>query len=106
MNTRGLRICIKRRTMAVMQHTEREQAILRRLWELQADAGLSDAALARRLGVAQSNISRAKRCLNQSVSVKFLLGACSAFPALAFVVFPELQINTDNVHDCTDKGAA
>lgn len=89
-----------------MQQQGREQAVLTRLWELQAEAGLSDAALARALMVAQSNVSRAKREADRSVSVKFLISACDAFPELVFLLFPNLHQCTTPVRKCTTEGAA
>jgi transcriptional regulator with XRE-family HTH domain len=37
---------------------DRHTTFLARLWELQAEAGLSDSALAEQLGVSQSYVSR------------------------------------------------
>lgn len=96
-------------TLGAMQQQGREQTVLRRLWELQADAGLSDSALARRIGVDQSNVSRAKHGADnpdRSVSVKFLLGACDTFPELVFLLFPDLHARTGTMHRCTEQEGA
>lgn len=89
-----------------MQHRTREQAFLARLWELQAEAALNDAALARVVGVSSSNISRAKRRAHQTVSVKFMLAACDRFPELVFLLFPDLRIRNGSDQIRIGKGAA
>ena len=70
------------------------QAFLQRLWELQAEAGLSDPALAREMGVNQSHVWRAKHDPTRTFGVKFLLGACSRFPELRFVLSGDIPIRT------------
>lgn len=72
----------------------REQAFLTRLWELQAEAGLSDTALARELGVNQSHIWRAKNDPSRTFGIKFALGACDRFPELRDFLFGEMPIST------------
>lgn len=84
----------------------REHAFLTKLWELQAEAGLSDAALAREMGVSHSHVSRAKHDPTRTFGVKFLLGACDRFPDLALFLFHNMPIGTGNMTVGTDEGAA
>lgn len=89
-----------------MQQQGREHILLARLWQIQVEQKLTDAALARVLRVNQSNVSRAKREDERGVSVKFLLSACDQFPELVFLLFPELRKNMHDVRDCMTEGAA
>lgn len=79
----------------------RERAFLGRLWELQADAGLTDSALAREMGVNHSHVWRAKHDPTRTFGMKFLLGACDRFPELRFYLFAESPILSDA---CADGG--
>jgi hypothetical protein len=89
-----------------MQEQGREQAVLNRLWQIQGEQQLTDAALARLLRVAPSNVSRAKRLDQRGVSIKFLLSACDRFPELVFLLFPNVRNCTDGVHECMTEGVA
>ena len=82
------------------------QAFLQRLWDLQARASLSDAALAREMGVDQALISRAKRGPAKTVGIKFILGATDRFPELRRLLFPEVSIITSDVQKLTDERAS
>lgn len=84
----------------------REQAFLTRLWELQAEAGLTDAALARELGVNQSHIWRAKNDPTRTFGIKFALGACDRFPELRTLLFGNVPIGQSNMTVGTNEGAA
>jgi hypothetical protein len=92
--------------MATMQQQGRARAVLDRLWMIQAEQQLNDAALARLLRVAQSNVSRAKRENGRGVSVRFLLSACDQFPELVFLLFPELRKNMHGERGYMNEGAA
>lgn len=64
---------------------------LARLWELQADAGLSDAALARRLEVHRTYISHMKSGRKgRRLTMDFALRAIREFPPLAVFLTPEI----------------
>lgn len=87
--------------------TTREATFLKRLSELQQDAGMTDADLARAMGVDQSLISRVKRSDPPTFGIKFALGACDRFPELRFLLFPDVPILTSDVPVLTDgEGAA
>ena len=86
-----------------MDAQARMQGFLSRLWTLQADAGLSDAELARKMGVDQALVSRAKHPGTKSVGSKFLLGAGSVFPELGFLLFPDLSIIQSDLSEVEEK---
>jgi hypothetical protein len=90
----------------MQQEQGREQAVLDRLWQIQDEQQLTDAALARLLRVAQSNVSRAKREDGRGVSIKFLLSACDRFPELVFLLFPNVRNCTSSVHERMTEGVA
>ena len=77
-----------------MDNAARMQAFLTRLWELQATAGLTDTALAREMGVNYSHVWRAKHDPSRMFGAKFILGACSRFPELGFVLSGDIPIRT------------
>lgn len=89
-----------------METEARMQAFLTRLWELQAEAGLTDAELARKMGVDPALICRAKRDTTRTVGSKFLLGAGSVFTELGFVLFPDLSIITSDMSEIEDEEGA
>lgn len=89
-----------------MDTEARTLAFLQRLWELQAEAGLTDAVLARRMGVDQALVCRAKRDKPRTVGSKFLLGAGSVFPELGLLLFPELSIMNDDFSEIEEERAA
>ncbi len=91
--------------MAPMNRS-RERAFLAKLWEMQAEAGLSDAALARDMGVSHSHVSRAKHDPTRVFGVKFLLGACDRFPELAFFLSRDIPDGIGTMTNGTGKGAA
>ncbi len=68
---------------------QKDRAFLERLWTLQAEAGLSDSALARDLGVAHSSIWRLK-CGNRHLGLQIVKAACARFPELRDVLFSDL----------------
>ncbi len=88
----GLTIIKSARTIGSMDQETRMQAVLTRLWELQAEAGLSDADLARRMNVDQALISRTKRRRAKTFGMKFFLGAVEVFPELGFLLSSDLSI--------------
>lgn len=89
-----------------MDTEARMQTFLARLWELQADAGLTDADLARQMGVDQALISRAKRDHPKTVGSKFLLRAGTVFPELGFLLFPDLSNITTDMSPVKTEGVA
>lgn len=78
-------------------------AFLTKLWEIQAGAGLNDLALAMRLGVNRSAISRLKSG-QRGMGLRFAQAACAEFPALRFFLVGRLPKITDSVP--VDKGVA
>lgn len=72
-------------------------AFLARLWELQAEHGLTGAALARELGISEPYLSRLKRGIRgQRLSVNFVHRAVQRFPELAFFLTSGLPIIKDD----------
>jgi transcriptional regulator with XRE-family HTH domain len=62
----------------------RHTTFLERLWELQAEAGLSDSELARRLGVQQSYVSRLRSGdRGQRLTINIVGRAVRVFPRLS-----------------------
>lgn len=80
-----------------MNHVARQQEFLARLWELQGAARMSDAELARRIGVHQAAISRRRNGGARTLSTKFILGAVDTFPELGCILHPDLQIITSDL---------
>ncbi len=75
---------------------ELAEAFLARLWELQAEQGLSGSALARDLGVSPGYISRMKRgARGHRLSLNFAHRATQRFPELALFLTSDLPIITD-----------
>lgn len=90
-----------------MDHAARMQAFVKRLWELQDATHMTDAQLARRIGIHQAALSRLRNNEgHETVGTKFLIGACSAFPELGFTLLPELQIITTPMQIDTDEEVA
>lgn len=69
----------------------REQAFLTRLWEIQAEHGLNDTDLARRLGVHASLLTHMKAGRKgRQLSLRFALAAVECFPVLRSFLLPDL----------------
>lgn len=68
---------------------ERERRFLELLWSEQRSANLSDYALARKLGAAQSTISRMKSG-QRGVGTDFMFRVVECFPALRDFLAVEL----------------
>lgn len=91
--------------MGVM-NSERKRAFLERLWDLQTEAGLSDAALARELGVRQSAICRAKQAIDRTFGLDFAMRAGDRFPELRALLFTESPIGINCVPTREDERAS
>jgi hypothetical protein len=89
-----------------MDNAARMQAFLTRLWELQDKAGLTDTALAREMGVNYSHVWRAKNDPYRPGGAKFILGACSRFPELSFVLSGDIPVRTVECADHPDEAAS
>lgn len=76
---------------------------LARLAQLQADAGLNDAALARRIGVSQSTISRLMKGEREQPHLRTLLAAIREFPELAVFVSGDVRQGTSMLPERTDE---
>lgn len=68
--------------------SELSEVFLQHLWRLQAEAGISDAELARRMGHERSYISRLKSETDKTrnVSLSFAVRAVRLFPELRGVL--------------------
>lgn len=69
------------------------------LWGLQAEAGMSNAELARHLGVTQSFLSRLRsgdRGKDKAIRLDLALRAAALFPELALFLSEIIPIRTDN----------
>jgi transcriptional regulator with XRE-family HTH domain len=79
---------------------EMTRRFLTRLWELQADAGLTNAELARRLGCSASYIHHIKTGRpgrGKSLGLNLVLAAVSLFPELNSFLVADLRTGNDNV---------
>lgn len=75
---------------------------LEALWEAARERGLSDSALARRLGVHPSLVSRL-RGGNYSPTIRTIDAAVVAFPELESVLRADLPNGTDGVQNGTAR---
>ncbi len=85
---------------------ETTQQFLQRLWELQAEAGLSNAALARVLGVSPSYIHHLRRGRpgrGRRIGLNVALAAASAFPELRIFLSTELPVGNTDVPTVNDQ---
>jgi transcriptional regulator with XRE-family HTH domain len=74
------------------------------LWERQRSEGLSNVALAERLGVHESTISRLKRGKRDLPHLNTVLGAIRAFPELGLLVTCELRPGKSIMRERKDEG--
>jgi transcriptional regulator with XRE-family HTH domain len=81
-------------------------AFLARLWQLQRVAGLTNAALAERIGVHEATISRLRRGEREQPHLTTLLGAINAFPELAVFVGGDLRQRTTTIPTRKSKEAS
>lgn len=80
---------------------------LRRLWQLQTERGLTDAELARRLGVNQSTVCRLKQGERDAPSLRVTLAMVREFPELApFLTPTDLRTSQPILPTCKDEGVA
>lgn len=84
--------------------SEASRVFLDRLWQLQAEAGLSDPALAKELGVNHTTIYRLKQSGAARFNSRFFNAACARFPELGFSVPCDLRISTGTMRPVTDDG--
>lgn len=79
---------------------------LARLWRLQSDARLSDAALARTLGYDPSYICLLKLGRRSNPSLEFVMAAARRFPPLTGFLLPsELRVSNTAVPTVNDDAA-
>lgn len=86
--------------------TDREQAFMATLWTIQTETGLTDTALADRLGIERTIIPQTKR--RGTLGKTLLVAACDQYPHLRELFFELLVTsgNEDNAdeheeHRCT-----
>ena len=84
--------------------SEASRVFLDRLWRLQAEAGLSDPALAKELGVHHTTIYRLKQPGAARFNSKLYNAACARFPELGLAVPCDLPISTGTMRHVTDDG--
>jgi transcriptional regulator with XRE-family HTH domain len=81
-------------------------AFLDRLWEIQGQRSLSDAALARRIGISQSYLIRIRNGeRNKRPGGRVVLAILREFPELTPFLGTDLQIGEDILPMCNDEVA-
>lgn len=90
-----------------MSDTTGPQTFLTGLWRIAEQRGLSDAALARLLGVGHPYLSRVKSGARgkRGPSLRFTLLVLREFPELAPLLSPDLQIGDTEVPKCNEEVA-
>lgn len=71
---------------------DNKRAFLERLWQAQSEAGLSDAALAREIGVQHSTVWRAKYDPIRTFGLDFAIAACRRFPELGSLLLGDSPV--------------
>jgi transcriptional regulator with XRE-family HTH domain len=79
---------------------------LQELWALQHQRGLTDAALARLLGIGHPYLSRLKTGKRKRVSFDLALAIIREFPDLAPFLSRDLPTSQPILPTCKDEGAA
>lgn len=75
---------------------------LGRLWQLQAEAGLRDADLARILGCDPSYVRHLKAGRRKRLGLPIALRATVRWPELRSILVAEFPLGTDNVRPSND----
>lgn len=82
-------------TLASMT-TETTREFLQRLWALQAEAGVTNAQLARILGCGASYVRHLKAGRRKVIGLRIALAAARRFPELGVFLLAEFPVENDN----------